>query len=154
MTAAAWTVDGGMHSQPGEAGGCHVASGAMRGYAKPAGRKPDGCPRAAHEKIASDLAYDLKLPVPPVVLWQRATTDPSEETCCCISAIPFDAPHKWGQIEAVPTTAARLAKAFSAQASAMSVFDAWVDNRDRLNAGNVVASEVAWRDLSRDSRPS
>jgi HipA-like protein len=142
VTAEAWTTDGNMFAAPGEAGGCFVVSGNRRGWAKPGAKKMDDCPRAAHEKIASDLAFELGLPVPPVVLWERKNGGLQDETFCCISAIPFDAAIKWGQIAAVPTTAARLLAAFPAHASAMSVFDCWVDNQDRHNDGNVLASEA------------
>jgi hypothetical protein len=61
MTADAWRPD--LYSAEGD--GFLVTSGAARGYAKPFQKAPNGRPYAAHEKIASDLAFDLGLPVPP-----------------------------------------------------------------------------------------
>ena len=54
----------------GEAQGFWVTRDSLRGYLKPS--KADANviahPRAAHEKIAADLAFDLALPVPPAIL--------------------------------------------------------------------------------------
>jgi len=56
----------------GEAGGLMVTCpelGGRRAYMKPLKKgSRAGFERAAREKIASDLAFDLKVPVPPVVL--------------------------------------------------------------------------------------
>jgi hypothetical protein len=60
----------------GEASGYFVTSGTVNGYAKPSkvDRSAQPYPRAAHEKIAADLAFELRLPLPPVLLhrWPKA----------------------------------------------------------------------------------
>src|SRR5689334_18910254 len=62
-------------TKPGEAGGFMVVSedlGGCRSYLKPL-KRPDhaGQVRAAREKIVSDLAHDLGVSVPPVLLYDR-----------------------------------------------------------------------------------
>lgn len=41
----------------------------LKAVAKPSVAHNDGVPRAAHEKIAADLAHHVGVPVPSVVLW-------------------------------------------------------------------------------------
>jgi hypothetical protein len=102
----------------------------------------DAPPRAAHEKIASDLAFDLGLPVPPVVMWRRRQVSvPEQEALCAVSLVPFEPVHKWQHVEATPAARDRLASGLAAAASAMSVFDTWLDNRDRHNGGNLLVNE-------------
>ena len=55
-----------------------VQNGPFRCVAKPSAEHK---PRAAHEKIVSDLAYHLSLPVPPTLLWKRE--DPYPGTLLC-----------------------------------------------------------------------
>jgi hypothetical protein len=55
----------------GESQSFHIdCSEGRRGACKPA-HASNGTPRAAHEKIAADLAYKLHLPVPAVCLWKN-----------------------------------------------------------------------------------
>ena len=70
----------------------------LLGFAKPGVKKNDGTPRAAHEKIASDLAYHLQLPVPPVILWDRGTHDDVPERYVCISMLAFAPAHPWNEV--------------------------------------------------------
>jgi len=143
LTSGTWTASGNPGAKGGEAQGFFVNSDGLTGYAKPSKKRknPDEPPRAAHEKIASDLAYDLELPIPPVRLWKRAASVPDDECCCAISLVPFRPAHKWGIIENVPDAAQRVRDAISDAASAMSVFDTWVDNQDRMNPGNLLVNE-------------
>jgi hypothetical protein len=89
-TRVAWTPTGktwGSESKP------FMVSGAgVLGIAKPGEVKGDGIARAAHEKIASDLAYHLDLPIPPVVLWRRLPCPAGAHPCCSISAIAYAQP--------------------------------------------------------------
>lgn len=68
-------------SAGGEASGYFVTSGPINGYAKPSmiDTTPQPYSRAAHEKIAADLAHDLGLPLPPAVL-HRWNTPPTRES--------------------------------------------------------------------------
>src|ERR1700722_664595 len=87
-----WTPD----SLPGSAGGIgegqYVTAGNLRAFAKPTSpRKPEWGPlhksntAASHEKIASDLAYRLKLAVPPALLWDCSSTQTPEIACRSVS---------------------------------------------------------------------
>lgn len=113
---------GGSESKP-----FRVQSGQFIGLAKPGERKGDGIARAAHEKIVSDLAYVLHLPVPPVILWDRGETP--HERFVSISAWAFSPALSWDQ------AAARLTEQHKATSSevvsAMLAFEAWISAQDR-----------------------
>jgi hypothetical protein len=82
LTSLAWSSPGNPGEAGGQAQGFFVKCGGLTGFAKPskqANEPPDAPPRAAHEKIASDLAFDLRLPVPPVVMWRRQVSTPGQE---------------------------------------------------------------------------
>src|SRR5690242_14723948 len=75
LTPDVWTDKGPVGE--GESASINVENqGGLRGIAKPGQPKVDGVRRAAHEKIAFDLAHMLELPIPPVVLWDRGATQP------------------------------------------------------------------------------
>ena len=129
-------------ARPGEAEGFFVRCGERGGYAKPGKNKPPvgDHPRAAHEKIASDLAFELGLPVPPCVLWERPNPGQGQERFVAVSAVPFTPVLPWA--EAKRTDAGRRAlRAMARAPSAMAVFDTWVGNTDRHNDGNVLLQE-------------
>jgi len=65
VTQEAWRLRPDLGTLSGVAHSFWV-SATIVGVAKPL--RPNNCPFAALEKIASDLAYDLALPVPPVTL--------------------------------------------------------------------------------------
>ncbi len=72
----------------GEAGGFYVTSDAVprRAYLKPLKKDPGPFrSRAAREKIVSDLAHDLGVAVPPVILYERP--DGGDERDCCVSLV-------------------------------------------------------------------
>lgn len=131
--------------KPGQMGGVtqgyFVDHGSTTGFAKPS-RSTDPVPTAAQEKIASDLAYDLGLPVPPVLLWDRGARGDGLHRYCAVSLVPFEPANKWGTILRVPLTRDRLLPSFMQAASAMVVFDTWIGNSDRVNEGNLIVSEV------------
>ena len=103
------------------------------GLAKPGVKKADGVPRAAHEKIASDLAYHLGLPVPPVVLWNRGEIADAERYVC-ISAWAFGQSLTWSEAK---LTDAEMHDA----AQAVSAFDAWISAQDRKDDHLLVNGE-------------
>lgn len=141
LTTDAWRSTSRPGAVQGESEGFFVGCGGHDGYAKPSKAKRDQVPRAAHEKIAADLACDLSLPVPPVLLWERSGVAAGEETKCAISYVPFNPAHKWGHIAAMPATATRLSQALTNAASAMAALDTWLDNRDRAaNPGNLIVN--------------
>src|SRR5206468_12857702 len=98
-------------------------------------------PRAAHEKIAADLAYDLGLPLPPVVLWEYVHAGPQEERYMAISAEAFPNAHMWRQVLTLPPLLQRVHPQLKWVCSAMAPFDTWVDNTDRHNDGNLLLTE-------------
>ncbi|WP_224244400.1 hypothetical protein [Hyalangium gracile] len=105
------------------------------GLAKPGTSQPPvhRHPRAAHEKIAADLAYELGLPVPPVILWRSGRPGMS------ISALAFPRALPWGAIP--PSMGGQLLPRLAPVASAMAAFDSWLANTDRQNDGNLLLSE-------------
>jgi hypothetical protein len=141
LTASAWTQVGeriaGSESEP-----FFVRSSEGRvGLAKPGTAEPPvhRFPRAAHEKIAADLAYDLGLPVPPAILWERPVSEAKQQRYASISAIAFPRANVWASIPS--HVAGRILPLLTSQASAMAVFDTWIANTDRQNDGNLLVRE-------------
>lgn len=130
VTPDAWQQVGQAGAAGGEAEGFFVQCGSVDGYAKDSGNAF----RAAHEKIASDLASDLGLPVPPLVLWNDGTARRA------VSRIPFNGAFKWEQACQAPSSVARMMPELTQAASAMVAFDSWVGNVDRINGGNMIVS--------------
>lgn len=106
----------------------HNARLGLSGIAKPGIAKDDGVARAAHEKLAADLAFHLDLPVPPAVLWDRPADD-NVHSQVVISAWAFPQPHSWSESQNVLSERER---AFANRCmSAMRVFEAWIYATDR-----------------------
>lgn len=129
--------------QAGEASGFFVTCGSLSGYAKPGKNQPpvaQHC-RAAHEKIASDLAFELGLPVPPAILWIRSAVPSGCEQYCCVSALPFVNANPWREARKIPGVMNRLLPQIGTYASAIAAFDTWVGNTDRANEGNLLVTE-------------
>jgi hypothetical protein len=100
----------------------------LRGVAKPGEPIPDRCLRAAHEKIVSDLAYVLGLPVPPSILWDRGPSHAGERYCA-ISAWAFERANEWQHaVSRLNQLQVDLARSV---AGAMRAFDTWVAASDR-----------------------
>jgi hypothetical protein len=141
ITSETWTLGGPIGT--GESGSINVISAAgRRGACKPA-MAADGTPRAAHEKIAADLAHQLKLSVPACCLW----TEPATGAIHSISVWAFDQAMKWGEVRAklTPAFMQNSAPAFSAA----RVFHTWIDDQDHNgNDGNVIV-DIA----SSDAKP-
>lgn len=143
-----WKPDANKPPKEGITGGWFVHNGGIEGYAKPSRfpgpKNPDeiGNPTAAHEKIVSDLAYELRLPVPPVILWDRGEKVAKAPRQCCVSALPFWPAHPWRYVLQTPKAAARWLPVLSSGASAMGVFNSWLGNVDRVNGENLILSEA------------
>jgi hypothetical protein len=104
---------------------------------------PTPIPRAAHEKIAADLAFDLGLPLPPAILHSWDDPPPvGTERFVALSLIPFLSVFPRRQVTAVPGLDAQLKLELRETASALVAFDTWVDNRDRINDGNLLVSKI------------
>jgi hypothetical protein len=103
----------------------------LMGVAKPglAVAKDTTC-RAAHEKIAFDLAHVLKLPVPPVVLWGKDLGQPFARGRS-ISAWAFRQAKKWDEAQRLGIITAALLASAGPVVSAMRVFHTWISDTDR-----------------------
>ncbi len=131
-----WVADASLPAAPGVEGGFWVTAGPIRGWAKPRSlvaasiRHP---PVACIEKVASDLAYYLGLPVPPVTLFERLQPPAGEPRYQSVSAPPFEQVFTWGDVRAISAISADLLRDATAVMSAMLVFDTWLqcsDHRD------------------------
>ena len=85
----------------GEGGGFYVHCSEFpkrRAYLKPLATCKPGNERAAREKIASDLAHDLGVNVPPAVLWTRTDLGADEEKHVCLSLVMSAHQAPWGSV--------------------------------------------------------
>ena len=114
----------------------------LRGKAKP-GHLDPSVSRAAHEKIAADLAAMLDLPIPPATLYRLPEPVPdcprkkrSGDPNICILAWAFPACDEWRHLQS-QFTEAHLASAVD-PCSAMWVFDSWISADDRDGSKHIV----------------
>jgi hypothetical protein len=131
-----WNDDGDFghtESQP-----FRVSFEGFSGLAKPGQPRADGILRAAHEKITSDLAYLLQLPVPPVILWNTGPAT-KRDKWVAISAWAFPAALSWDEA-AKHLTGAQITEA-SVVCSAMLAFETWISAQDRKGAHVLIAVE-------------
>jgi len=120
---------------PGEAGGFFVEVDAVpgrRAYLKPL--KKHGWRRAARGKIASDLAYEVGVSVPPVLLTVNEKV-PDAERWACVSLLMYPHQFSWGQIrnflaEGESPIVPEISALMSAPASRAIAFDTWLDQTD------------------------
>ncbi len=89
---------------------------------------------AAREKIAADIAFDLNIPVPPVVLAPHVEGLPSNLPVC-ISLVLYPSQALWNAVD--PTLGRRpipeldvIIPSLMESASRALVFDTWVDQID------------------------
>lgn len=99
------------------------------GLAKPGLRHEDDVPRAAHEKLAADLAEALDLPVPPVILWECDSGNEKRARYVSISAWAFGQSLLWN--EAKEALCEDFEKQAAPIASAMHAFETWISAQDR-----------------------
>jgi hypothetical protein len=117
----------------GESVAVKMSSGSLLGVVKPGRKKFDKICRAAHEKIAADLAFELRLPIPPVILLDLGELkDINRERYVAVSAFPFAQPSSWAQ--ASPTFSDDHRAETSQVMSAMLGFETWVSCGDRKEA--------------------
>jgi hypothetical protein len=101
--------------------------------------------RAAHEKIAFDLAHCLDLPVPPVVLWGKDVTAHYVRGRS-ISAWAFPQAKKWDEAQRLGFLTPALVASAGPVVSGMRVFHTWISDTDRksdhtqvdLDSGNLL----------------
>lgn len=104
----------------------------VRGVAKPGPNKggETGHCRAAHEKLAFDLAYLLALPVCLVVLW-GASAPGQYKLGRSISAWAFHQSMKWNEAAKRNLISGQQASGALPTFSAMRVFHTWIGDGDR-----------------------
>lgn len=115
----------------GESQSVRVKYGDTVGVAKPGPPKAsDLVCRAAHEKIAFDLAHRLDLPVPPVILWGK---DMGHHYIRgrSISGWAFLQAGKWDDAARLGLLTSELITSASPVVSAMRVFHTWISDTDR-----------------------
>jgi hypothetical protein len=108
------------------------AATGMMGAAKPGpGKAAEDAPyRAAHEKLAFDLAYLAHLPVAPVVLW-REDAPAIYKRGRSISAWAFLQSIKWDDASNRGIITPTLRDSAGPIVSAMRVFHTWISDTDR-----------------------
>lgn len=128
--------------QKGEAGGFVVRSPGFPhlAYLKPTKICEENRPRAAYEKIASDLGYEVGLPVPPVLLYRRENAPEKEESRTCISVVVYEEQWEWGDLWEIelPDAAREIMRQALAENSGVVAFDTWLGNADRRNRRNAI----------------
>lgn len=141
-----WTRCATQISQVGLSGGFEVESPTIprrKAYLKPL--KPGSYPTlgvAAREKLASDLAYDLDVPVPPVVLFQRGDAGAGEEVACCVSVISYPRQIHWGLLRhgrgdpMAPLLKENIDRHLPIAAAKALAFDTWVLQNDHDHDSN------------------
>lgn len=138
-----WTSDTTISSQPGEAGGYFVSnvSNSLKAYLKPTSKCPPNHPRAALEKIASDIAYELDLPVPPVQLYRRTVTIPEEEHRTCLSLQIYPLYYEWDKIldlSALEPIVRGIINTSLSNSSGLIALDLYLAQTDRESGRNVI----------------
>lgn len=93
--------------------------------------------RAAREKIAADLAHDLGVAVPPVLLAKNRRSD-SIEPNVCVSLVMYPHQFSWGQIGRFAGTNSHevgkaLAASISEPCSRALVLDTWLQQTDHAD---------------------
>lgn len=123
----------------GEGGGLKVHSDNLPGrvcYLKPRW-KSGTVQRAAREKIASDLAYDLELSIPPVILADRGDAG-AEERHVAVSLVMFPRQDSWEvvrrQIERGAESAPIYLRSLPEASARAWAFDTWLGQADHTDA--------------------
>ena len=121
----------------GECGGYFVTADDFprRAYLKPVKKLEDHAERAvaAREKIASDLAFDLSLPVPPALLTAQPGAPPLPGGAV-VSLVMYPVQWAWEHVRwKTPddhVVQAALERVFAESAAGMLVFDTWLGQLD------------------------
>lgn len=134
MTLDEWKPESAV--KPGEAGVRRAICKRQAAYLKKA-VSSDGCHRAAHEKIAGDLANALGFAVPPVLLFRDADGERY-----ALSLEIFEQPMTLAEIKRLGQWNAASADACAQYLQAASVFHTWIMDTDRSD-NNVVVDAAA-----------
>jgi hypothetical protein len=137
--------------QPGEAGGFLVeAACGTVAYLKPlkTNTGPHLHPRAANEKIASDLAHEIDANVPPVLLYERTDQASGEPAEVALSLVHPGTVYEWRDLFQLNhpdgginlPVLKDLARRMLREGSPVVALDAWLHNRDRYNERNAIVT--------------
>jgi hypothetical protein len=133
LTRDRWTIIGkvtAVKGKPSSESQPDIAQcGPLQCVVKPGEKKTDDKCRAALEKIASDLAYELGLSVPPVILWDRGSVPTNQEQYVCLVAWAFEPALTWEEAETGLGTADRQKAA--RDICAIWPFETWIAATDR-----------------------
>jgi len=131
-TPDVWIDRGPMNDGESQSIRVENAATGMMGVAKPGPGKAaeEGHYRAAHEKLAFDLAYLVHLPVAPVVLWRDQAPDIYKRGRS-ISAWTFEQSLKWDEAQNRGLITPVLRESAGPIVSAMRVFHTWIADTDR-----------------------
>lgn len=152
MSPHRWVDTGRWHgTREGEARGIVVRARGVRrlAYLKPTLPMPDepAHARAAREKIASDLAHDLALPVPAAQLtfWKGVWSEPVPAV---VSLIARREHQTWQDVVSIaarrPRVTVERIPGVARIASRMLVFDTWLDQTDHAeHTTNILVAEDA-----------
>ncbi len=123
----------------------HAEQAPYGAYLKPTARC--NYPAAAHEKIVSDLAFDLKIPVAPVLLSDCKLVFKRPQPEACVSLVTHPSTPTWPYVLSPSILASpvgdALRDAAREQLSRIAVLDLWIENSDRDNPGNIIFGEDA-----------
>jgi hypothetical protein len=161
---AAPSQAGTLSNIPAEAGGLYMTCDFLNGrraYVKPTKRSAPHHARAAREKIAADLAHDLGVRVPPVILARREDCGTDEEFVSA-SLVLYPRQFPWAEMrDFVPIDdefGNILRDRIRNSASSAFAFDTWVGQPDHndhphnivfgFEPGNTLASSFIYLDYA------
>jgi len=132
-TPDVWIDRGPMNDGESQSIRVENAATGMMGVAKPGPGKAaeEGHYRAAHEKLAFDLAYLVHLPVAPVVLWRDQAPDIYKRGRS-ISAWTFEQSLKWDEAQNRGLITPVLRESAGPIVSAMRVFHTWIADKNPI----------------------
>lgn len=130
FTEQSWTVIGEIGM--GESGALIVEErGGLRAVAKPAVGDNGNFLRGAHEKIVSDLAYELGIPVPPVILWREGPGHGRDKLFSLSFWGGFEQFEYWNVAEAHALIDDRVRRSVSEAVAAIALLHEWISAHDR-----------------------
>ena len=138
VTNSSWSKIPNRPVQSGEAGGYFVQStdSFNRAYLKPV--KHDGRFRAAYEKIASDIASQIGILVPPIMLYQQPNPTRTEEPLVCLSLLMYPVNHDLDELVNSDIINLDNIRSLLAISSGVIAFDIYLGNSDRQNNRNTM----------------
>ena len=130
FSAQKWNVVGEVGAGESEALVVENEAG-LRAVAKPALGADGKAFRGAHEKIASDLAFELGIPVPPVILWRDGPGAGGERLHSLSLWGGFRQFEYWNVAAGYGLIDERVCKGVSGAVTAIGLFHEWISAHDR-----------------------